>query len=269
MRALSFTGSTKNGRSIQIASAKSNLKKVVFELGGKSPALVFEDADIEQTAKETENSINWNSGQTCMANSRIYVQESIKNKFIEIFTKLARSRKMGDPTNPEINHSPQAGKTQYETVNKYIALGKEEAGSTIDTATESNGASESDKSLIISPVIFTSVPESSRIAKEEIFGPVVMINTFATEDEAIKKANDTEFGLYAALYTKDLEHAVRVGKKLQSGMVGINCTSPTGCWDLPFGGWKGSGTGRESLLDSMEHYLEHKSLYVRCPGIGG
>jgi aldehyde dehydrogenase (NAD+) len=266
VRALSFTGSTRTGRAIQIASAKSNLKKVVFELGGKGPALIFEDADIEQAARETENSINWNSGQTCMANSRIYVQESIKEKFIEAFSKLARNRKLGDPTDPGINHGPQADKVQHEAVKKYIELGKESAESVIDTGAESKHDS---KSLLVSPVIFTNVPENSRIAKEEVFGPVVLINSFATESEAIAKANDTEFGLYAALYTKDLERAIRVGKKLESGMVGVNCTSPTGCWDLPFGGWKGSGTGRESLLESMDHYLEVKSLYVRAPGIGG
>src|SRR5690242_13863102 len=97
----------------------------------------------------------------------------------------------------------------------------------------------------------------------QVFGPVIVINTFVTEAEAITKANDTEYGLYASLYTKDLERAMRVAKKLESGMLGVNCTSPTNSWDLPFGGWKGSGTGRESLLDSMEHYLEVKSVYVR------
>jgi aldehyde dehydrogenase (NAD+) len=268
VRALSFTGSTRTGRAIQIASAKSNLKKVVFELGGKSPALVFEDADIERAAKETENSINWNSGQTCMANSRIYVAESIKDSFIAAFTKCAKARVLGDPTQKETTHGPQADKVQHENVKRYIELGKTEARTTIDTST-STANSTASPSLLVHPVIFTDVAEQSRITKEEIFGPVVIINTFKTEDEAIAKANDTEFGLYAALYTKDLERAVRVGKKLESGMVGINCTSPTGCWDLPFGGWKGSGTGRESLLESMEHYLEHKAMYIRCPGIGG
>jgi aldehyde dehydrogenase (NAD+) len=267
VRALSFTGSTRTGRAIQIASAKSNLKKVVFELGGKSPALIFEDADIEQAAKETENSINWNSGQTCMANSRIYVQDSIKDAFVAAFTAHARARTLGDPTLAETNHGPQADKTQHETVQRYIAIGKSEAETTIDTAPPST--SSSDPSLLIHPVIFLSAPPTSRIAKEEIFGPVVLINTFSTEAEAIALANDTEFGLYAALYTKDLERAMRVGKKLESGMVGVNCTSPTGSWDLPFGGWKGSGTGRESLIESMEHYLEVKSMYVRVGGIGG
>jgi aldehyde dehydrogenase (NAD+) len=141
VRALSFTGSTRTGRAIQIASAKSNLKKVVFELGGKSPALIFEDADIEQAARETENSINWNAGQTCMANSRIYVQQSIKDKFIEAFTKLARTRRRGDPTDPNTSHGPQADKMQHETVKKYIELGKQEAESTIDTCTTSQSPS--------------------------------------------------------------------------------------------------------------------------------
>lgn len=119
--------------------------------------------------------------------------------------------------------------------------------------------------LMVQPVIFVDQPENSQVVKEEIFGPVVVINTFKTEEEAVSKANDTEFGLYAALYTSNLERALRVGKKLESGMVGVNCTSPTGCWDLPFGGWKGSGVGRESLLESLDEYLEKKSMYIRCP----
>jgi aldehyde dehydrogenase (NAD+) len=269
VRVLSFTGSTSTGRAIQIASAKSNLKKVVFELGGKSPALIFEDADIEQAAKETEHSINWNAGQTCFANSRIYVQETIKNKFIESFSRLAKSRTLGDPTDLDVNHGPQADKTQYETVKRYIALGKEEAGDSIDTSTNTATDSNDTESLHVHPVIFTDVPENSRITKEEIFGPVVIINSFTTEAEAIAKANDTEYGLYASLYTKDLERALRIAKKLESGMLGINCTSPTNSWDLPFGGWKGSGTGREGFVHSMDHYLEHKSVYIKVSGIGG
>lgn len=266
VRALSFTGSTRTGRAIAIAAAKSNLKKVVFELGGKSPSLIFEDADIEQAAKDCELSINYNSGQACFASSRLYVQDSIRDKFVEAFTKTAKARKLGDPTTTGINHGPQADKTQYEAVQKYIAIGKKEAGSTIDTAA---GANTDVSENHIHPVIFTDVPEDSRLTKEEVFGPVVIINTFKTEEEAIAKANDTEFGLYASLYTKDLERAMRVAKKLESGMLGVNCTSPTNSWDLPFGGWKGSGTGRESLLESMEHYLEVKSVYVKVNGIGG
>jgi aldehyde dehydrogenase (NAD+) len=267
IRAISFTGSTRTGRAIQIASANSNLKKVVFELGGKGPALVFEDAGLEQAARETEFSIDFNSGQTCMANSRIYVQESIAEKFLVEFKKLAGSRKMGDPSQKDINHGPQADNAQYENVLKYIEIGKESGGKLeLGGDTQPTGAAES---LTVHPVIFTGQPEDSRIMKEEVFGPVVVINTFETEEEAISKANDTEFGLYAALWTKDLDRALRVGKKLESGMVDVNCASPTGSWDLPFGGWKQSGTGRESLLESMDHFVENKSMYFKVPGIGG
>lgn len=267
VRAISFTGSTRTGRAIQIASANSNLKKVVFELGGKGPALIFEDADLVDAARGTEFSIDFNSGQTCMANSRIYVHESVAEKFLVEFKKLATSRKMGDPSQKEINHGPQADKVQYETVLKYIDLGKESGGK-IELGGD-EPTNEANSTLTVHPVIFTGQPEDSRIMKEEVFGPVVVINTFQTEEEAIAKANDSEFGLYASLYTKDLDRALRVGKKLESGMIGVNCASPTGCWDLPFGGWKQSGTGRESLLESMHHFLEQKSLYFKVPGIGG
>jgi aldehyde dehydrogenase (NAD+) len=268
VRAISFTGSTRTGRAIQIASANSNLKKVVFELGGKGPALIFEDADIELAAKGAEHSINFNSGQTCFANSRIYVQESVKNHFLETFKKLASTRQMGDPTKVNVNHGPQADKAQYDRVLDYVESGKKSGGSLVlgeAHAPQTNAQA----SLIVHPVIFTDQPEDSQIMKEEVFGPVVVINTFKTEEEVIAKANDTEFGLYASLYTKDLERAIRVSKKLESGMVGVNCSSPTGSWDLPFGGWKASGTGRESLLESMEHFLEKKSIYIKCAGIGG
>ena len=239
------------------------MKKVVFELGGKGPALIFEDADIEEAVKGTEKSIYYNSGQTCMANSRIYVQESIKEIFLELFKQAASKRRIGDPTDGNINHGPQADKVQYETVLKYVTIGKQSGGKLV-LGGETNGTAKN----TINPVIFADQPEDSKVMKEEIFGPVVVINTFKTEEEAIAKANDTEFGLYASLYTKDLERALRVSKKLESGMVGVNCSSPTGSWDLPFGGWKGSGTGRESLLDSMDHFLETKSIYFKCNGIG-
>ncbi|KAI8935699.1 hypothetical protein NX059_007220 [Plenodomus lindquistii] len=268
VRALSFTGSTRTGRTIQIAAATSNLKKVIFELGGKSPALIFQDADIEQAAKETENSIMWNSGQTCMANSRIYVHESVKDGFVQAFAKHARKRVLGDPTDLATTNGPQADKIQHATVQKYIDMGTRDAESTI-TASTHQSLDTHTHSLHVPPTILLNVPPTSPLTTEEIFGPVVIINTFATEAEAIRLANDTEFGLYAALYTRDLERAMRVGKKLESGMVGVNCTGPTGCWDLPFGGWKGSGLGRESLLGSLEEYMEVKSMYVRVGGIGG
>jgi aldehyde dehydrogenase (NAD+) len=196
-----------------------------------------------------------------MANSRIYVQKGIQNKFTEAFMKAATSRKLGDPTQSGINHGPQADKVQYETVLKYIDIGKQTGKVVLEGQAEGKN--------LVHPVIFSDQPEDSKIMKEEIFGPVVVINTFDTEDEVIVKANDSEFGLYAALYTNDLQRALRVSKKLESGMVGVNCASPTGCWDLPFGGWKSSGTGRESFLESLEHFTEQKSIFFKVPGIGG
>lgn len=262
IRAISFTGSARTGKQIQIAAAQSNLKKVVFELGGKGPSIIFEDADIEEAAAKTEFSINFNSGQTCMANSRIYVQESLKEKFTETFKALASKRRIGNPLEKEINHGPQVDKIQYDAVLKYIELGKE-------SGTLLLSGENSSENLTVHPVIFTDQPEDSQIMKEEIFGPVVVINTFKTEDEVIAKANDSEFGLYASVWTKDVERAMRVSKKIESGMVGVNCASPTSCWDLPFGGYKQSGSGRESFMESMDHFLEQKTIYFKVAGIGG
>lgn len=264
IRALSFTGSTRTGQAIAIAAASSNLKKVIFELGGKSPALIFPDADIERAARETEHSIMWNSGQTCMANSRIYVHESIKDQFIDAFVAHATKRKLGDPVLKETMNGPQADKTQFETVQKFIATGRQDPDTTTITPfSPPKPPASATQSLFVSPTIMLNTPTTSPLSTSEIFGPVVLINTFTTESEAVDLANATEYGLYAAVYTRDLERAMRVGKKLESGMVGVNCTGPTGCWDLPFGGWKASGTGREGLLDSLDEWCEVKTMYVR------
>lgn len=263
VRALSFTGSVRTGRLIQKAAADSNFKHLVFELGGKSPAVVFADADLDRAARETQHSVMWHSGQTCMANSRIYVQASVADGFVARFNELARARRLGDPTLKETESGPQADRSQYETVVSYVEEGKK-AGQLLEPGTAlpaENG------DLFVAPTVFLQQPEDSKIMKEEVFGPVVCINTFETEEEAIKVANDSEYGLYAAVYTKDLDRAMRCAKALESGMVGVNCTSPTGAWDMPFGGYKSSGVGRESLLASLEDWLEQKSVYIRVEGL--
>lgn len=237
VRVLSFTGSSRTGRAIQEAAAKSNLKKVILELGGKSPALIFEDANIDKAVADTSNSIQANSGQICMANSRVYVQKSVAPKFIEAFQKLFGSAKAGDPLQKETNHGPQADDVQYKNVLSYIEEGKKAGGSLVMGG---KGTFDSTKGYFIEPTVFLDTPEDARLMKEEIFGPVVNINTFETEAEAIKIANDTEFGLYASVYTKDLDRAVRVAQALESGYVGVNTTSPATARDMPFGGWKTS-----------------------------
>jgi aldehyde dehydrogenase (NAD+) len=258
VRALTFTGSSRTGRLIQEAAAKSNLKKVTLELGGKSPALIFADANIEKAVKDTTYSLQWNSGQVCMANSRIYVQKSIAPAFIKAFTKQFADVKQGDPTDKGTNVGPQADEVQYRNIMNYVEEGKKSG----TLALGGNGKLESTNGFFVEPTVFLNTAEDARIQKEEIFGPVANINTFETEEEAIRKANDTEFGLYASVYTANIDRAVRVAKALESGYVGVNCTSPTSARDLPFGGYKSSGQGREGWLVSMNNFLEEKSVII-------
>jgi aldehyde dehydrogenase (NAD+) len=259
VRVLSFTGSGPTGKKIQEAAAKSNLKKVILELGGKSPALIFDDADMDKAVQDTQRSIQWNSGQTCFANSRVYVQKSAAPAFIEAFKTKFADVNAGDPTQKDINHGPQADEVQYKNVLRYIDEGKKVK----DPIIGGSGNLESKNGYFVEPTIFLDTPEDARMMKEEIFGPVVSINTFETEEEAIQKANNTEYGLWAAVYTKNIDRAMRVAKALESGYVGINCTSPVTARDLPFGGYKQSGQGREGWLHSLDIFLETKSVMIK------
>lgn len=264
VRVLSFTGSGRTGRLIQTAAAKSNLKNVILELGGKSPAVIFEDADLEKAVAETQHSIQWNSGQVCMANSRIYVQDSIADAFIEAFKTKFAAVNAGDPLLSTTNHGPQADEIQFNNVQAYI-----EAGKNSGTVVLGEGESVAAKStgFFVNPTVFTNTAEDAKIMKEEIFGPVVNINVFKTEEEVVRKANDTEFGLYAAVYTKNLDRALRMARALEAGTVGVNCTSPEGARDMPFGGYKESGIGREGWSLGMDNYLETKSVLMKVESL--
>lgn len=259
VRVVTFTGSTGTGRKIQEAAAKSNLKKVILELGGKSPAVVFDDANIEKAVADTSFSIQHNSGQICMANSRIYVQKSAAPKFTEAFRKHFAAVRIGDPTNKDTNHGPQADHVQYKNVLSYIDQGKK-AGA--ELVLGGQGKLDSMKGYFIEPTIFLNTPEEAKIMKEEIFGPVISINTFETEEEAIKLANSSEFGLYASVYTRNLDRALRVAKAFESGYVSVNCTSPKLARDMPFGGYKLSGQGREGWHHSLDNFLETKTVQI-------
>lgn len=240
-------------------ATESNMKKLIFELGGKSPAIIFDDADVDAAVRDTQFSIHLMSGQTCMANSRIYVHRNIAEQFLEKFKTAFTSNRMGDPTDPNTNQGPQADKIQHAAVLRYIEMGRRTGTLVTDE--------QSAPGFFINPTIFVDVPEESQIMKEEIFGPVVTINTFDTEGEAVANANNTEFGLYAAVYTKDLDRAMRVATRLEAGTVGVNCTSPTKGDDTPFGGQKGSGLQRESYLHSMETFMETKSVLIKVVGL--
>ena len=263
VRVITFVGSLPTGKKIQEAAAKSNLKKVVLELGGKSPLLVFDDADMDKAAQRAQISIGQLSGQACFASSRVYVQENVADKFIEAYKKMFKeSMKIGDPLEPSTTQGAQADEMQYERVKGFLQLGREAIDGT-KVAMGGNVQQHENKGYFVEPTIFTSVPEDSRLLKEEIFGPVVSINTFKTEDEALAKANDTEYGLFASVFTKDISRALRVAKKMESGQVGINCASPTYAADMPFGGYKQSGQGREGIGYSLDNYLEEKAVYIK------
>ncbi|KPI41973.1 Aldehyde dehydrogenase [Cyphellophora attinorum] len=251
IRAVSFTGSVMTGRRIMRAAADTNFKRVILELGGKSPVVVFEDADLAAAAKETAFSILLNSGQTCMANSRVYVHDAVAAEFVKLFEEQIRSRKVGDPELSSTSFGTLADKGQWERVTSFVEKGRKEL--------QQEGA--------VFLAAIPDVPEDSQLMKDEIFGPVVCINSFSDEAKVLAQCNDTEYGLYAAVYTKDLDRGMRVAKALESGMVGVNCTSPTGAWDLPFGGYKQSGVGREGFLDSLNDWLENKSVFMRVKGL--
>ncbi|CAL5867612.1 uncharacterized protein PFLUO_LOCUS1831 [Penicillium psychrofluorescens] len=255
VRCLSFTGSTLTGQKIQAAAAKSNLKHTHMELGGKSPAIVFEDADLEAAAAATQLSIKFNSGQVCVANSRVYVHESVAKRFTQLFLEKVVAGKMGDPLDPTTTHGPQIDVLQYNRVKEYLSIGQKDG-----TCTQGGDANDG---FFVHPTVFESVPEDSRLMREEIFGPVVAINTFKTEEEAIEMANNTEFGLYASVFTKDMDRAIRLAKLIESGVVAVNCSSPSGTKDGAFGGVKMSGNGREGYLYGLDEYLETKTVLVK------
>lgn len=267
VRCINFTGSSATGRLIQEAAAKSNLKKVILELGGKSPTIVFDDADIEQAAADSATSIYFISGQACIASSRIYVQEGVAEKFKAAFKQAMGYFKPGNPLDMATTHGPQADKIQFERVSEYLKVAKEQEGK---GKIETGGGAikmEGGNGFFIEPTIIIDQAETARTMREEIFGPVVAINTFKTEKEAIAKAVDCEFGLYSSVYSQNIYKALRVAKAMEAGSVGVNCTSPTIANDMPFGGWKLSGQGREGYGYSMDHYLETKGVFIKLADV--
>jgi aldehyde dehydrogenase (NAD+) len=235
---VAFTGSTLVGRNILQAAAKSNLKKVTLELGGKSPNIVFDDANIDDAISWVNFGIFFNHGQNCCAGSRIYVQSGIYEKFIEAFKARAAENVVGDPFAEQTFQGPQISKVQYDRIMSYIQSGKE-AGAKLETG----GGRHGSEGFFIQPTIFSDVLDDMKIVQEEIFGPVCTISKFETEEEVIKRGNDTIYGLAAAVHTTDLNTAIRVSNKLKAGTVWVNNYNMTS-YQMPFGGFKQSGVGR-------------------------
>nr|BAF57023.1 aldehyde dehydrogenase [Aciculosporium take] len=254
---VAFTGSTIVGRTIMKAAASSNLKKVTLELGGKSPNIVFKDADIEQAISWVNFGIYFNHGQCCCAGSRIFVQEEIYDEFLAAFKKRAQQNKVGDPFDEDTFQGPQVSQLQYDRIMSYIKSGKEE-GATVEIGGERHGK----KGYFIQPTIFSNVRPEMKIMQEEIFGPVCAISKFKDEEEAIRLSNQSNYGLAAAIHTEDLNTSIRVSNALKAGTVWVNCYNMLS-HQLPFGGFKESGIGRELGEAALANYVQNKSVAVR------
>jgi aldehyde dehydrogenase (NAD(P)+) len=241
--------------------AAANLKDITLETGGKSPLLVFEDADLEQAAKWAHSGVMSNMGQICTATSRIIVQEPVYDKFVALFKEtVASTSKIGDPFANETFQGPQVTKAQYDRVLSYIESGKSE-GATLVAGGEPFKNVGSGKGFFIAPTIFTSVTDNMKIYREEIFGPFAVITSFKTEEEAIAKANDTTYGLGAAVFTRDIERGHRVASEIESGTVWINSSNDSDI-RVPFGGVKQSGIGRELGEAGLDMYTQIKAVHV-------
>ncbi|MED6194666.1 Aldehyde dehydrogenase 2 member C4 [Stylosanthes scabra] len=252
---VSFTGSVETGREVMHAAASSNLKAVSLELGGKSPLIIFDDADLDKAADLAFFGMFMNKGEVCIAGSRVYVQERIYDELEKKLVEKAKAWIVGDPFDPKTHQGPQADKKQFDKILWYIEHGMKE-GATLLTGGKSIGT----KGYFIEPTIFTNVKEDMRIAQDEIFGPVMALMKFKTIEEAIKSANNTRYGLAAGIVTKNIDTANTMSRSIRAGTIWINCYFVIG-GDIPFGGFKMSGFGGKDLgLDALYKYMQLKSV---------
>ncbi|MFA7438869.1 aldehyde dehydrogenase [Castellaniella sp.] len=254
---IGFTGGEAAGKRIYEAAAR-HLKTVTLELGGKSPNIIFDDADLDQAVKGVVSGIFAASGQSCQAGSRVLVQESIHDALIERLIAFVRTAKLGDPTQPDTQIGPIATRPQFQKILDYIQIARDEGATCVlgGKARSDLGAGQ-----FIEPTIFTNVANHMRIAQEEVFGPVLCVIPFKDEADAIRIGNDILYGLAGAVWTRSLHRAMLVTEKLKAGTVWVNnyrATSMT----TPFGGYKRSGIGRESGSDAVYEYLDTKSVWI-------
>ncbi|GAM88436.1 hypothetical protein ANO11243_064690 [Dothideomycetidae sp. 11243] len=256
---IAFTGSTVTGREI-MKQASSTMKNITLETGGKSPLIVFDDADLDQAVKWAHIGIMSNMGQICTATSRILVQAGVYDKFLSAFKEHVKTTSIvGDPFAESTFQGPQVTKSQYERVLSYIKAGKDE-GATLISGGEPH-QDKSGKGFFVSPTIFADVKDDMRIFKEEVFGPFVVVARFEDEEEALRRANDSMYGLGSAVFTKDMVRAHRIARRIEAGMVWINSSNDSD-FRVPFGGVKQSGIGRELGEAGLEAYTNKKAVHV-------
>lgn len=257
VRKVSFTGSIATGKKIQRAAAESNLKRVTLELGGKSPAVVFDDCNLDNAVTWCVNAIATNTGQVCFAASRVYVQDTLMERFAAKYKAALeeRARCIGDPEKSTTLMGPLVDEAQFQRVSGFIERGAKQ-GKLL-----TGGKRVGQQGFYIEPTVFCNVSSESELYQQEIFGPVSILNSFHTEQEVIEKANATEYGLMAGVFTQDINKAMRVASAFDSGMVGVNCVSLT-FLNTPFGGSKQSGLGRECGRAALEAFTEPKTVMV-------
>ncbi|KAI5366596.1 Putative aldehyde dehydrogenase domain, aldehyde/histidinol dehydrogenase [Septoria linicola] len=237
--------------------AAANLKNVTLECGGKSPLIVFEDAEMQNAVQWAHTGIMDNSGQVCTSTSRIYVHETRFDEFVKAFVEYTEKvASIGAPFDSGVNHGPQVSRAQYDKVLTYLEQGKQEGAYAV------TGGGKVDRAgYFVQPTVFVNAPETSTIIREEIFGPVVTISQFVNNADVVAKANDTQYGLAAALFTEKISRAHKVARKLKAGMVWIN-SSGDSHYGIPFGGFKSSGIGRELGSYALDAYTQTKAVHV-------
>jgi aldehyde dehydrogenase (NAD+) len=254
---VAFTGSTEVGRLIMEDAAKSNLKRISLELGGKSPNIIFADSDLDDAVEGAHLGLFVNQGQSCCAGSRVFVEETIYDEFVEKSIARAAKRRVGDPLDPRTDQGPQVSESQFDRIMGYIESGKRE-GATLACGGERVG----DRGYFIQPTVFSDVQDGMKIAREEIFGPVMSIIRFKDMDEVIARANRTPYGLAAGVWTRDIKKAHAVANSMRAGTVWVNCYHVLDT-RAPFGGFKQSGMGRELGEYGVQQYTEVKTVTLK------
>ncbi|MEO9467321.1 aldehyde dehydrogenase family protein [Parasphingorhabdus sp.] len=252
---IAFTGSTATGKIIAHAAAE-NLTKLTLELGGKSPNIIMPDADLEKAIPASAMGIFFNSGQTCTAPSRIYVHEDVKDEVIKGISDFGKSMKLAPGLDDESTMGPLVSEKQFERVSGYIEAGQKEGAEIA-----SGGVRHGEKGYFLEPTVIDQTNNDMKIVQEEIFGPVLVAQSFKTEAEALALANDTQFGLAGAVWTRDISVAHRMVGKIKAGIMCINSVMGAD-WDVPLGGYKQSGIGRENGKDGLENYLNTKTVFM-------